>query len=164
MVGVGRNLRPPGEKWPYTRAHCLRGHVFLWRRREVVCNSAESGLWDMLWPQSKACNRETLLVAEEGLREGEMQQFFSKLNLWCMSDLSLSILQRKPGPGTCVINIQGWPFILQSLAFFWLQSIRLQLMCLWQETCYVAAQHTWKQIPNRTKFFTQPYIFKSTLQ
>lgn len=111
MVGVGHNLGPPQGKQPYTRAHCLRRRVFLWRWRQAVCNSAETGSWDVLWPQTEACNRETLLVAEEGLREGEMQQFFSKLNLWWMSDLSLSILLRKPGPGTSVINIQGWTFI-----------------------------------------------------
>lgn len=111
MVGVGHNLRLPGGKWLHTRAYCLGSHVFLWRWRQAVCNSAATGLWDMLWQQSKVCSRGTLVVAEEGLREGKMQQFFPKLNLQWMSNLSLSILLRKPGPGTSVINIQGWIFI-----------------------------------------------------
>lgn len=48
---------------------------------QAACYSVETGLWDMLWPQSKVCSRGTLLVAEEGLREGEMPQFFPELNL-----------------------------------------------------------------------------------
>lgn len=40
---------------------------------EKLWNSAEVGLWDTLWLHSKGWSRGTLLVAEEGLRIGEMQ-------------------------------------------------------------------------------------------
>lgn len=75
----------------------------------VSLNCVQLCLWHTLWLHSKMRSRGTFLVADEGLRKGEMQWFFPEVYLWWMSNLNLSILLRNPGPGTT--TVRKWIFI-----------------------------------------------------
>lgn len=65
-----------------------------------------------------------------------------------MSHPGLSIILRKPGPETSVVNIQGQIFIhtFPGLPLFAVHQTAIHVATT--KDFYVTTQHAWKEIPN----------------
>lgn len=77
-----------------------------------------------------------------------------------MSHPGLSIILRKPGPETSVVNIQGRIFIhtFPGLPLFAVHQTAIHVATT--KDFYVTTQHAWKEIPNWTKFYAALYFQK----